>query len=154
MINGDEDLIGTARIPLEDIQKWTSFKEQTCKIYDNKGRDNGKATISIKCQEIADLPVVPKVRDMHTLTNTDQKIDEVVNKIALALSRKTVELILLFGIFSRGSDTCTLEDFKYNCLQRLNLGGQIDIEDFDYFLEHHPILKKVTASNKDVKQHK
>ena len=47
----------------------------------------------------------------------------------------------MFGIFSRGSKLCTFEDFKYCCMQRLNLKLELKEKDIDTFLISHALLK-------------
>ena len=40
----------------------------------------------------------------------------------------------MFGIFSRGSRSCSRDDFKYCCLQRLNLKSEISERELDMLL--------------------
>jgi hypothetical protein len=47
----------------------------------------------------------------------------------------------MFGIFSRGMKTCTKEDFKYCCLQRLNMRNDITEKELDLFLSGNPRLQ-------------
>lgn len=47
----------------------------------------------------------------------------------------------MFGIFSRGTKSCTKEDFKYQCLNRLNLKYELTEKELDLFLNHHVKLK-------------
>jgi hypothetical protein len=47
----------------------------------------------------------------------------------------------MFGIFSRGAKLCSFEDFKYCCMQRLNLKEDLKDKDIDIFLSTHKLLK-------------
>lgn len=42
----------------------------------------------------------------------------------------------MFGIFSRGTKVCSREDFKYCCLQRLDLKREISDRELSMFLEN------------------
>ena len=66
---------------------------------------------------------------------------DVINKIARKLSKRMVDIDLIFGIFTRGGTTCTLEEFKYTCLQRLNLKYDLTDKDLDLFLSNKEKLK-------------
>lgn len=56
----------------------------------------------------------------------------------------------MFGIFSRGTKSCTKEDFKYQCLNRLNLKDQLTNKELDLFLNNHVKLKdKKNVEQKD-----
>ena len=46
----------------------------------------------------------------------------------------SIEIPLMFGIFSRGSRSCSRDDFKYCCLQRLNLKSDISERELDMLL--------------------
>ena len=41
----------------------------------------------------------------------------------------------MFGIFSRGTKLCNREDFKYCCLQRLELKNEITERELDMLLD-------------------
>jgi Ca2+-binding EF-hand superfamily protein len=56
-------------------------------------------------------------------------------RVARKLGRLSLEVELMFGIFSRGSKSCTREDFKYCCLQRLNLKNDISERELDMLLD-------------------
>lgn len=56
----------------------------------------------------------------------------------------------MFGIFAAGAKACTREDFKYCCLQRLNLKDELSDRELDMFLRQHPRLKgKTTIDQRD-----
>jgi len=59
---------------------------------------------------------------------------ELILRIARPLAKYKVEIGLLFAIFSRGMRTCTKEDFKYCCLNRLGLRSEISEREMDLFL--------------------
>mmetsp|Transcript_20877 Transcript_20877/g.32230 ORF Transcript_20877/g.32230 Transcript_20877/m.32230 type:complete len:111 (+) Transcript_20877:2783-3115(+) len=65
-----------------------------------------------------------------------------IMRIARKLADIQLEIPFMFGIFSRGSDACSINDFKYNCLQRLNLKEDLDEADLDRFVSSHSILSK------------
>lgn len=52
-----------------------------------------------------------------------------------------IDVELMFGIFSRGTRTCSFEDFKYCCLQRLNLKLEMSEKELDMFLNNNKKLK-------------
>lgn len=60
---------------------------------------------------------------------------DVIMRIARKLGRLSIDVDLMFGIFSRGTKTCTREDFKYCCLQRLNLKDEISERELDMLLD-------------------
>jgi hypothetical protein len=51
------------------------------------------------------------------------------------LGRLAIDVELMFGVFSRGTRSCTREDFKYCCLRRLNLKDQLSEKELDMLLE-------------------
>ena len=54
----------------------------------------------------------------------------------------------MFGVFSRGMKSCTREDFKYCCLQRLNLKDTLSEKEIDMLLD----AKLDEKANMDQKQ--
>lgn len=42
----------------------------------------------------------------------------------------------VFGFFSGGKPIATFDDFKYNCLQRLNLKNQLQEKELDFFIDN------------------
>jgi hypothetical protein len=65
---------------------------------------------------------------------TAQWENDIIYRIAQKLGRLSLDVELMFGIFSRGTRSCTLEDFKYCCLQRLNMRNDITEKELDLFL--------------------
>lgn len=61
--------------------------------------------------------------------------EDVIMRIARKLGRLSIDVHLMFGIFSRGGRICTREDFKYCCLQRLDLKSEISEREVDMLLE-------------------
>lgn len=116
-------------------------------IRDNAGRENGQAYVSIEVKEIKPLVSTTSTsvgsKIVKTKTEQEQRIDRVVDAIASKLGKKSIEIDVLFGLFSRGQDVCDYEDFKYTCLQRLNLKREagLDDDDLNMFVEKHPRLK-------------
>lgn len=83
-------------------------------------------------------------------TYSDQWEAGIIQKIATKLGRRIIDIELMFGIFSRGAKACTREDFKYCCLQRLNLKDQLSDRELEMFLSQHPRLKdKATIDQRD-----
>ena len=60
---------------------------------------------------------------------------DIVRRIAAKLGRLAIDVELMFGVFSRGTRSCTREDFKYCCLRRLNLKDQLSEKELDMLLE-------------------
>ena len=67
---------------------------------------------------------------------------EIINQIARKLAPLNCEIELMFGIFSQGQRSCTKQDFKHTCLQRLKLArdGMTERE-VDVFLESNVQLR-------------
>lgn len=63
-----------------------------------------------------------------------------VKLIATKVSKKPLDIASIFGLFSGGANITTFEDFKYNCLQRLNLREALKEKDIDFFLENEKQL--------------
>lgn len=80
--------------------------------------------------------------------------EDIIKLIARKLAQQNIEDDeILFGIFSAGFSACTLEDFKYVCLKRLNLNQHIDETDLDRFLNVHAKLKgKNSITQKEFSQ--
>lgn len=57
--------------------------------------------------------------------------------IAGKLGRLSLSTELIFGIFSRGTRACSREDFKYCCLQRLDLKDVLGEREIDQLLDHN-----------------
>jgi len=75
---------------------------------------------------------------------------DIILRIATKLGRLSIDVELMFGIFSRGTKSCTKEDFKYQCLNRLNLKDQLTEKELDLFLNNHVKLKdKRNVNQKD-----
>ena len=62
--------------------------------------------------------------------------NDIIMRIARKLGRLSIDVELMFGIFSRGSKICTREDFKYCCLQRLDLKRDISDREIDMLLDN------------------
>jgi hypothetical protein len=72
---------------------------------------------------------------------TEQWEQDIIYRIAQKLSKLSLDVELMFGIFSRGMKTCTQEDFKYCCLQRLNMRNDITDKELDLFFQGNSRLQ-------------
>lgn len=59
-------------------------------------------------------------------------------RIAMRLARFPLDVDTMFGIFSRGQNSVSKEDFKYCALQRLNLKKEISEKEIDLLLKANP----------------
>jgi len=66
---------------------------------------------------------------------------DIIMRIARRLAPVDCDIELMFGIFSRGERTCTHEDFKYCCLERLRLKDEISWQELDVLLKFNDILR-------------
>jgi hypothetical protein len=135
-----EDLIGIARIPLQPLVKNLDIIDNF-KIVDFQGVINGSAKIRISV-----IDPGQGTANQQQKTNADvraiemQSFDQgwekdITMRIARKLGRLSIDVELMFGIFSRGSKICTREDFKYCCLQRLDLKREISDREIELLLE-------------------
>lgn len=62
-------------------------------------------------------------------------------RIARKLGHINTDVGLIFGIFSRGHKTVTNEDFKYCCLNRLNLRKEMTERELDMFLQNNEFTR-------------
>ena len=89
---------------------------------------------------VMDLDKVPSqslnnvAQDVTELHYGKEWESELILRIAKPLAKLNVDVGLLFGVFSRGNRTCTKEDFKYCCLERLGLRTEISEREIDLFL--------------------
>lgn len=136
---GAEDLIGRIEIPLGKLADKEQIGPELFIVKDSHKNENGKATVSIKIEEPMDAQLSSRSETSatkKTRTQTEQRIDKVVRLIATKISRKPLDIASIFGLFSGGANITTFEDFKYNCLQRLNLRETLREQDIDFFLEN------------------
>lgn len=132
--DGVDDLIGIAKVPLADITKGVGVDgEFDIRAYDGEVR--GKAHIKITVVAAAPEGKTQKdMQDSQKMAYTAQWETDIIYRIAQKLGRLSLDVELMFGIFSRGTRSCTFEDFKYCCLQRLNMRNEITEKELDLFL--------------------
>ena len=152
---GDEvdDLIGTCAIPLADLAKGIAINGD----FDVRGLENesrGKMTVKISVVNPTNSTAAGRakaskdVKRTQSLSYTTAWEMDIVRRIATKLGRLSVDVELMFGIFSRGTPSCTREDFKYCCLQRLNLKDTLSEKEIDMLLD----AKLDDQANMDRKQ--
>ena len=140
------DLIGKCSIPLKDLAKGMNI-DGSFKIEGPKGEARGKLDLAITI-------VLPKSLTDKKSTKAQGELlvqkelkytaaweQDVIMKIARKLSKLSLEVDLLFGVFSRGQKSCTKEDFKYCCLQRLGLKTELAEKELDQLFESNPKLR-------------
>ena len=134
--DGVDDLIGIARIPLGDIPKGVGIDGEF-EIRGPDGDSRGKAQIKItivSAQVDQSQNLSKDMQETQKMAYTAQWEKDIIQRIAQKLSKLSIDVELMFGIFSRGMKTCTHEDFKYCCLQRLNMRNDISEKELDLFL--------------------
>lgn len=150
-----DDLIGISKIPLRDLAKRIGINGDF-DILDARGQRAGKVVLKISIVDTsagttASMTKTQKeLNEMQKMSYTDKWEADIIAKIAKKLSKRSIDVELMFGIFARGAKSCTHEDFKYCCLQRLNLKYDLSEKELDMFLNGHARLKgKNTIEQRD-----
>ena len=118
-----EDMIGVCKIPLADLAKRNGIDGD----FDVRGRLaelRGKVRVKIVISDAGATGAgAAKARgdalDGETGSYGTSWEKDVIKRIAKKLGRLSIDVDLMFGIFSRGRQSCDREDFKWCCLQRL-----------------------------------
>lgn len=137
---GVDDLIGIAKIPLADLTKGVGIDGEF-DVRSPEGEVRGRTHIRITIQSAVQQSQKDLKETQKNSYNAEWERD-IINKIALKLGRLSLDVELMFGIFSRGTRSCTFEDFKYCCLQRLNI--EISEKELDLFLAANARLQNKT----------
>ena len=120
------DKIGTCKVPLADLAKQIDING-SFDIIDPQGKKSGEVTIDIRVVDPAagsseqQAKTAKDVKSAQSKTYSDEWATDVIRKIAFKLGRLSIGIPLMFGIFSRGSKSCSREDFTHCCLRRLDL---------------------------------
>lgn len=135
-----DDMIGIARVPLLALTKGKTIAE-SFDIVGNGGAKNGQVAVKITV-------INASTATKGSLSRKDKNIkgmekegfslelrESIIKEIASKLGRLSLETKLMFGIFSRGTNKCTREDFKYCCLHRLDLKELIGSREIDMLLD-------------------
>jgi len=150
-----DDLIGICKVPLADLANGIGINKDF-KVCDLNGAEVGKVTVQITVVDVSTnkefnrLKTHKEITEFQKESYNDKWEEGIIRKIAAKLSKRIIDVELMFGIFSRGAKACTREDFKYCCLQRLDLGKELSDKELEMFLNQHPRLKdKATISQRD-----
>ena len=76
------------------------------------------------------------IKSTEKNTYNSQFEKNIIMHIAMRLSKLSIDVELMFGIFSRGQRSCTREDFKYCCLHRLDLKNKISERELEMLLDN------------------
>ena len=115
------DMIGKCSIPLKDLTKGIGINGD----FDIKGQSGdrvGKVTIRISIVDPAATTAkraaeaAKDIKAQEKAAFNDGWEQDIIMRIARKLARLSIDVELMFGIFSRGTRQCTREDFKYCCL--------------------------------------
>lgn len=153
-----DDLIGICKVPLADLAEGIGINADF-PIRGLSGVEAGTARVRITIvdattgHEIHRKQTQKEIEQHRKGTYNDQWEAGIIQKIATKLSRRIIDIELMFGIFSSGAKACTREDFKYTCLSKLNLKDELSDRELEMFLSQHSRLKdKATIDQTDFKE--
>jgi len=115
-----DDMIGICKLPLADLAKGSGINGDFA-IKGLKGEPRGKVTIKISVVDTAASGKKQAAAQADIKASQKQSFNsgwerDVVMRVARKLAKLSIDVELMFGIFSRGTKSCTREDFKYCCL--------------------------------------
>lgn len=151
----DDDMIGICKIPLADMAQGLGIAGEFT-IIGTLGEPRGLINLKLTVVNTSggadkgDSNKLQDARDANIGSYNAKWEQDLIMKIAKKLGGLSIDVELMFGIFSRGLKSCTREDFKYCCLRRLNLDTEIPDKEMDFFLEKNDRLRgKTTIEQKD-----
>jgi len=142
-------MIGICKVPLADLAKGIGISGDF-EVRGRLGELRGKVTVKISVTDTSASagPGAAKAQrdDLEAEKGSygGNWEKDIIARIARKLGRLSMDVELMFGIFSRGTKSCTREDFKYCCLQRLNLKADISDKELDMFLRTNARLREKT----------
>jgi hypothetical protein len=146
----DDDMIGICKIPLADMAAGLGISGEFT-IIGSLGEPRGLVNVKLTVVNTSggadkgDSHQPKGVTDVDLASYNAKWEQDLIMKIANKLGGLSIDVELMFGIFSRGLKSCTREDFKYCCLRRLNLDTEIPDKEMDIFLEKNVQLKGKTT---------
>jgi len=130
-------------VPLESLFKGIGIsKDFPIKGGASGGENRGICTIKItvvdpsKSMELTKGKMMKDIKSTEKNTYNSQFEKNIIMHIAMRLSKLSIDVELMFGIFSRGQRSCTREDFKYCCLHRLDLKNKISERELEMLLDN------------------
>ena len=135
-----DDMIGICKLPLVDLAKGVGINGDFA-VKGLQGEPRGKVTVKISVVDPGASSATKQSQAQADIQATQKQAfnsgweKDVVMRVARKLGRLSIDVELMFGIFSRGTKSCTREDFKYCCLQRLNLKNEISERELDMLLD-------------------
>lgn len=114
-------MIGICKVRLADLAKGIGIAGD----FDIKGMHGGprgKVTLRLTVVDASaghGAGAGQAQRDINDLSKRAYGLEwerDIVGRIARRLGRLALDPELMFGIFSRGTKSCSREDFKYQCL--------------------------------------
>lgn len=137
----NEDMIGTARVPLADLIKGACIHDRF-PIRNSKRENCGTVEVKLTVMDLDGHLTGAGLGSAVNLAYNQQWEDDIVYRIALKLAKFPVgeSIELLFGIFTSGSKTVDRETFKMVIRRKLQLKDEISEKELDIFLKGNPYL--------------